>query len=84
MNILVQYVILNYPNIHSLGKTSLYPTMVPAFHPVVYQTMSSQIQTLSFVWSQLIEIRINYFLTNIVLDVFEGHKMWWLSNCVII
>jgi len=29
MNILVQCIILNYPDIHLLGKTSLDPTMVP-------------------------------------------------------
>ena len=46
MNILVQGAILNYPDIHLLGKTSLDPTMVPAFHPAVYQTVTSQIQPL--------------------------------------
>jgi len=35
MNILVQCAIMNYPDIHLLGKTSLDPTMVPAFHPGV-------------------------------------------------
>jgi len=37
---------MNYPDMHLLGKTSLDPTMVLAFHPAVYQTVTSQIQTL--------------------------------------
>jgi len=43
MNILVHGTILNYPDTHLLGKTSLDPTMVSVFHLVVYQTMISQI-----------------------------------------
>jgi len=46
MNILVQGVILNYSDIHLLGKTSLDPTTVPTFHLVVYQIVTSKIQTL--------------------------------------
>jgi len=46
MNILVQGAMLNYPDIHLLGNTSLDPTMVRAFHPAMYQTLTSQIHTL--------------------------------------
>ena len=62
MNILVQYAILNYPDIHLLGKTSLDPTMVPAFHPVVYQTVTSQIQTLRH-WFNLNLLKPDLILT---------------------
>jgi len=37
---------MNYLDNHLLGITSLDPTMVPAFHPAVYQSMTSQIETL--------------------------------------
>jgi len=34
---------MNYPDIHLPRKTFLDPTMVPAFHPAMYQTVTSQI-----------------------------------------
>jgi len=44
MNILVQDIILNYANIHLLGKTSLDLSIVSVFH-LVYQTVTSHKQT---------------------------------------
>jgi len=77
MNILVQDPIMNYQDIHLLGKTFLNLTMILVFHLTVY---FPKINTFTWVSSQFIGTNLRLFLNRYTLEHF--YKTWWLSKYV--